>query len=413
MRTLGFVACVGSMALVACGSSNDQGPAQPAGLVTAPGAGGAAPGAAGTVATTPPAGTPTAQPGAGGATGVVTPSAGGTSGVVPPPTTGIAGAAPQGVGGTTVTVTGAGGVPAGGAANGGAANGGAGGTAVTPDPPGTISFKTDMFTLDPGEEAYRCQNFDNPFGGKDTAVNRIVTDMTPGSHHLHIYNLTEGTSRSLEVCTAADFHALIHAAGSPHAETDYPDGMATKIKGSTGLRIQLHYINTTSDPIVGYATTKMSPVADVSTIKDWVAELYFNRYSLTVIPGTSTVTTNCVIPNYYGPITLIGGGTHMHSRGTLETAMSSTGAQLAHDTTWDEPPPITYNPPVVLNPGDSITWACTYNNTTGMTLTFGESVQTNEMCIYLARYYTTNSDDTQIECQAQGDQGGTAFLMTD
>jgi hypothetical protein len=413
MRTLGLMACVGSIALVACGNSNDQGPAQqPAlGLVPVGGAGGVAPGAAGAVATAP-TGTTGVQPvGAGGATGVVPPSTGGTAGVAPPPTMGIGGATvPQNTGGAPVTTTPGGGAPAGGAA--GAANGGAGGTAVTPDPPGTISFTTGMFTLDPGEEAYRCQNFDNPFNGVDTAVNRIVTDMTPGSHHLHIYNLIEGTSRTLEVCTSADFHALIHAAGTPHAETDYPAGMATKIKGSTGLRLQLHYINTTTDPIVGYATTKMSPV-DISTIKDWVAELYFNRIGLTVIPGMSSVTTNCIIPNYYGAITLIGGGTHMHSRGIGETAVSSTGAMLANATTWDEPPPITYNPPVVLNPGDSINWTCTYNNTTGMTLTFGESVATNEMCIYLARYYTTNADDTQITCQAESQQGGTAFLMTD
>ena len=290
--------------------------------------------------------------------------------------------------------------------------GSGGAAAPTPDPPGTVTLTMDKFMLAADQEIYKCQNFDNPFGGKDTAVNRIVSDMTKGSHHLHIYNLTEGTGRSLEVCTSADFHALIHAAGTPHAETDYPDGMATRIIGADGLRVQLHYINTTSDSIPGGATMKMTPVADISTIKNWVAELYFNRLGLSVIPGMSSVSTNCIVPNYYGPITLIGGGTHMHSRGIGETAMSSTGVQLANVDTWNEPPPIVYNPPVVLNPGDSITWTCTYNNTTGMTLTFGESAETNEMCIYLARYYTTNANDTQITCQAESQQGGTAFLMT-
>ena len=80
----------------------------------------------------------------------------------------------------------------------------AGGATLPPDTGGSGSVNTPIgaatatltlapFTIDPGAEVFMCQNFDNPFGGVDTAVNRIVTDMTKGSHHLHVYNLTEGT----------------------------------------------------------------------------------------------------------------------------------------------------------------------------------------------------------------------------
>jgi hypothetical protein len=58
----------------------------------------------------------------------------------------------------------------------------------------------------------------------------------------------------------------------------------------------------------------------------------------------------------------------------------------------------------MLNPGDSISWTCTYDNQTGKTLTFGESAQANEMCIYLARFYSA-PDGAQLECQAQGPTG--------
>ena len=402
MRTSGFLASLGSVLLVACGGSGDKGAQQGitpgiggvmgvAGAAPITGAGGTTSGTPGTVPTQTPGGTVGGPPGAGGST-VVVPTGMGGAVVTPGP-----GGAPSG------------GAPSGGAPAGGAANGGAGGAAVTPDPPNTVSMHTDAFQVAPGEELYRCQNFDNPFGGKDTAVNRVVTDMSPGSHHLHVYNLTEGSSRTIEVCTTADFHALIHAAGSPHAESVYPDGMARKIKGNTGLRSQLHYINTGTDPINATSTLKMTPVADMSTVSKWVAELYFNRVQLQVPPGMGqTVTTTCSVPNSYGPITMIGGGTHMHKRGIKEVAMTSTGVMLANATTWDEPPPEVYNPPVVLNPGDSITWTCTYNNDTGMTLTFGESAATNEMCIYVGEYYSSSSNDTQIACQAPGPNGGTA-----
>ncbi len=94
-----------------------------------------------------------------------------------------------------------------------------------------MTITTDSFVLQPGAEVHKCQNFDNPFGNTDTAVQRIVSDMASGSHHLHLYNLTEGTSRSLEDCDVSDFHALVHAAGSPHSEIQYPAGMARKIAG--------------------------------------------------------------------------------------------------------------------------------------------------------------------------------------
>jgi len=274
-------------------------------------------------------------------------------------------------------------------------------------------MKTDDFQLQPGQEVYKCQNFDNPFGGKDTAVNRIVTDMAKGSHHLHVYNLTEGTNRKLEDCTIADFHALTHAAGKPHQETTYPDGMATKIKGSTGIRIQLHYLNTTLDTLTVGATLRLSPVADQSTVTKWVAELYFNRVQLSVPPGQGqTVATTCGIPTTYGQIGLVYGGTHMHMRGVREQAKTSTGAELADVDTWDEPPGIAYNPYVMLNPGDTITWTCTYNNSTTKTFTFGESASDNEMCIYLGRYFSSNANDTQIMCSAASTNGGTARPLT-
>lgn len=379
MRVLGIFVVAASGWTAACGNSsgNDQtnvaGASGFAGQSIGPSAGGvsANPGGAGPVT---PGGAPSNPP-----------PAGGTGSTIPPPSAGSTG----GVGAP-----------------------GAGGATSTPagDPPGTVTLQVQSFDLAPGQETFKCQNFDNPFGGQDTAVQRIVTDMSPGSHHLHLYNLTEGTGRTLEDCDPNDFHALIHAAGRPHQETDYPAGMATKIRGATGLRIQLHYINTTTSAATVNATIKLSPV-DPSTVSKWVAQLYFNRVILSVPPGPGQiVSTTCSVPSAYGTIGLIGGGSHMHRRGVHFVATTSTGATLIDTTEWDEPPLATYDPPVMMNPLDSITWTCTYNNDTGQTLTFGPSALTNEMCIYLARYYSLSADDVQIECQAPGPSGGTARL---
>lgn len=383
MRVLGIFVVAASWWAVACGSSSDaDSPTPNAGV------GGFTPQLNG------PQGGTVANPGpvTGPSGGVPSnpPSAGGIGQTLPPPGSGSSG---------------------GGGAPGAGGDLGAGGTSVTPvDPPGTVTLQVQSFDLAPGQETFKCQNFDNPFGGQDTAIQRVVTDMSSGSHHLHVYNLTEGTSRTLEDCDPNDFHALIHAAGRPHQETVYPAGMATKVRGTKGFRIQLHYINTTTQVNTVSATVKLSPV-DPTTVTKWVAQLYFNRVVLSVPPGAAqTVQTTCSIPSAYGAIALIGGGSHMHRRGVHFVAATNTGANLIDTTDWDEPPLVSYDPPVMMNPADSITWTCTYNNDTGQTLTFGPSALTNEMCIYLARYYTSDANDVQIECQSPSPNGGTARL---
>jgi hypothetical protein len=278
------------------------------------------------------------------------------------------------------------------------------------DPPGTATISTDPFMVQPGQEVFKCQNFMNPFAGKDTAIQTMSSVLAMGSHHLHLYNLTEGTSYSIEDCPGGDFHSLLYATGRPVDQMPYPPGMATKIRGNTGLRVQLHFLNTTSDVLTATSSVKMIPVTDPSTVKNWVASIYFNRIYLTVPPGKQTVNTSCSIPSAYGQIGLVRGVSHMHSRGIEFVAKTSTGTQLLDDTTWDEPPPHFYDPPIMMNPGDSIDWTCTYQNNTGMTLTFGNSAATNEMCIFVGRYYSTNADDVQIVCMAGSDQGGTAQL---
>jgi Copper type II ascorbate-dependent monooxygenase, C-terminal domain len=283
-------------------------------------------------------------------------------------------------------------------------------TTSAADPPGTVSITSDAFLLKAGQEIYKCQNFDNPFGGKDTAINRIVSDMTEGSHHLHLYHLTEGTSRTLEDCTSSDFHPLTYTASAPHSMFSYPEGMATRLLGKQGLRVQLHYINTSENDRMASATIKLSPT-DASSVQKWVSELYFNQLNINVPPGANqTITTSCTIPNTYGPIGLIAGFTHMHKRGVHFVAKTGDGTMLADVNTWDEPPTIIYDTPIMLMPGDKIEWTCTYNNDTGHALMFGDSAETNEMCIYLARFFSA-PDDAQLECMATSPTG-TARAVT-
>ena len=168
-----------------------------------------------------------------------------------------------------------------------------------------------------------------------------------------------------------------------------------------GVRFQVHYLNSTASPLPVQAAISLTTV-DPATVSKWVAQLYMNRIGLSVPPGPNqTVTTTCTIPPTFGQIGLIGGVSHMHKWATNFVANTSTGVKLYETTQWDEPVATGYDPPVLLNPGDKITWTCTYNNDSGRTLTFGESAAINEMCIFTGRFYSSPTGD-DLECQAYG-----------
>src|SRR4051794_7495019 len=111
------------------------------------------------------------------------------------PSTGGAGDSPASGG----TASGSGGAPArsGAPGSGGTvATGGAapatGGAAMAPGgapSDGDVSFVMDSFSVPPGGEYYKCQDFPNTFG-RDIAILESHSSMTVGSHHLFVFRLT-------------------------------------------------------------------------------------------------------------------------------------------------------------------------------------------------------------------------------
>ena len=306
--------------------------------------------------------------------------------------------------------SGGGAASSGASASGSASSGTTGSVDAAVNDPNTVTLTMGSFVVPAGGEVFMCQDFDNPFQGVDVAIGTSASDMTEGSHHLHVfYGADNPPVRTVTACTNPfEFRSLLHVAGQPHNVTQYPAGMAAKLKGSVGLRLQSHYLNAGTTDLNASVVVRLTKV-DPATITKWVAELYFNRTVLTVPVGDGqTVTTTCTVPSTYGPISLISGLTHMHMRGVHFVASTNKGVSLADTTIWDEPPVVNYPTPIPLNPGDSISWTCTYNNNTGAPLMFGDSAQKNEMCIYLARFYSAPSGN-DIECQS-GSANGTGAV---
>ncbi|HEX4341201.1 MAG TPA: hypothetical protein VH062_35070 [Polyangiaceae bacterium] len=373
---------VGTLGLLlsACSAAGDGQPDSNDGLSNAgsstvlPGAGGgttAPPVGAGGATTTGPTGTTTPPVGAGGYT-----------------------APPVGAGGSTVVTPGAGGavVLGGGGtpAAGGAAPTGAGGgtsgpsTGFTPganDGPG-IQLKTIKMVsmpLPPGAEEVKCQNFDNPLGGKDQAV--VETDSTMvSSHHMFVFHDPSfKDTNAVADCSGIEFHDLFHMAQNDQQYFVYPPNVGRKLLGTDGIRLLVHLLNTTTDAKTAEVSVTFH-YGDTTAIKNIAVSLFLNTAFLSVPPGMSTQTrTSGALP---ATANLLAAVSHMHSRAVNFTAKSSDGVMIYQGTQWNEPVPTFYQAPYPqLKQGTTIQWACTYNNNTGTTLTFGESANTNEMCI--------------------------------
>jgi len=279
--------------------------------------------------------------------------------------------------------------------------GGDSGSALSPLP-GTTRFALtmDSFTLAPNEEIYKCQDFPNP-GGKDIAILRSESVMTRGSHHMFAFRVDSaqlnlgdgGTQGPLVDCPSGgvEFHPYFHDAQIPKRVTTYPPGVGRALKGTEGVRLMVHYLNTGSEALTTRVTLTADYV-DASAVDALAAEYFLNATGVVVKPGTTTQTFSYTLPS---SIHVLSAVSHMHRHGVHFEAESQPGGvkdaaaaqALYRSDEWLEPTPTDFDPPREAAAGDVFRFTCTFQNDDGTTFTFGESARTNEMCIFQGTFY--------------------------
>jgi hypothetical protein len=259
-------------------------------------------------------------------------------------------------------------------------------------------IQTGTFTVDPGGEVYKCQDFTNPFGGKSVGVVATETDLTKGSHHMFAFvmpNEQLSLFDGLSDCPGGgtEFHEYLTTAASPHMSTAYADGIGRYFDAANGLRMNVHLFNSTSEPVDAFIKLTVKTV-DPGRLKYKAASIFLNYLGLKVPPGVSTQTGSYVLPT---DIWLLGAASHMHRLGTHFEAKTDDGTMLYQTDEWAEPAPARFDPPLALTTGTRIDWSCEYANDTGTTITFGDSAVKNEMCIFPGEFY--NEQGEQLTAQ--------------
>ena len=263
-----------------------------------------------------------------------------------------------------------------------------GGTDPETDYTQTKTVTMDSFSVAPNSEVYYCQSFANPWGAQ-VDIKTYSLDMAIGSHHMFAFYQNGATTGSVAACPAGGltFGAFTFSAQQHQVTQTYPATVGATIPAGTGFNMMVHYLNTGSTTIMSHVALTMY-VAKKNAVTLHAGVIFLNNAGISIkANSTQTATSTFTLPQ---DVSIMYSDAHMHNRANLftATAATSSGTKTLYTTTeWQEPPALAYNPPLQLSSGTTITWSCQYVNDTSNTLTFGESAQTNVMCISSSIFY--------------------------
>jgi hypothetical protein len=248
----------------------------------------------------------------------------------------------------------------------------------------TKTMTMDTFTVGANQEVYKCQDFANPWG-KQVDIKTYVLDMAEGSHHMFAFYKSGASNAPVTNCPSGglEFGPFTFTSQQHNIAQTYPPTIGATIPQGTGFTMMVHYLNASSAPIMSHVVLAMA-IAKPSVVTEHAGVMYLDDTSLVVPPGMSTSKSTYTLPQ---DIKIMTTWSHMHQQATNFVATTSTGTTLFTTTEWAEPPAKDLSPPLALTKGTSISWSCTYDNMTKNTLTFGQSAQTNVMCISLSVFY--------------------------
>lgn len=248
--------------------------------------------------------------------------------------------------------------------------------------------------IEPGQEAYYCVR---KTVTEDVWISGFRGIAPAGTHHTSIgfgdpgvedpnYMglATSGPDGVVECNGIFTGTTLLYFGGAGNQPLEMPEGIAVKIPKGKQMLLTLHLFDVSEVPISGRSGVEVIH-ADPSEVVHEAQVVTVGKDvspDLTVVPGESTQSEACTMTE---DVTIFAVAAHMHLFGThmKTTATLAGGSQvtlLDEDYDFGQQHYNVIEPSVELHAGDTIEVTCSYNNTGGATLVFGESTH-DEMCI--------------------------------
>jgi len=207
---------------------------------------------------------------------------------------------------------------------------------------------------------------------RDLYVGAIRPIAPPGTHHM-ILALGEGSK-------------FLYASGVGTNPLEFPPGVGFKLDAGQTLVLQLHVFNPTEEPLSGTSGIEFREVSPEDVVN--VAEVFLpGPTTLKIEPNqTTTQSGTCTLD---AAQTIFAVQPHMHQLGKhLTTTLNIAGVDsvlIDGDYEFGHQE-VTRFEPISMNAGDTITTACTWDNTTSSEVSWGES-STAEMCLSILFRY--------------------------
>jgi hypothetical protein len=263
------------------------------------------------------------------------------------------------------------------------------------DPDGFVSLLSGGWNLQPGEEGYFCVYATVP---EDTYIKGFRPIGPPGTHHtvLTTYSGTTPADGTVRCNVGTNGQNMIYGSGVGAPDFEFPATVGLFLRKGQRLLLNLHLYNATDNPLSGVSGTLYKP-ATVDEVPN-LAELVLAgpTIGLNVPTGVSTQTGNCQLSNVANePIHVFALSQHMHKLGTHMKSVITRAPELVLQDipyNFEEQKFHLLDEHIQLMPNDTLRTECTFNNTTGGTVRFGESSD-DEMCFTDIFYYPAQGAD--------------------
>jgi hypothetical protein len=279
--------------------------------------------------------------------------------------------------------------------------------------------EVDRYLLAPSEELTDCLFLTTP-NDREVFWSEYHLRARTGTHHIIVYTgSSDEPDGTLGPCNLGqDMRFFVGAQsgiGPEGVVLDVPlpgpqppenEGYAQRLPPRSRVAFQMHYVNTTKQPILREAWVNFhyEPPEQVKVVMDPI--FFIGGLGMDVSPNTHTTVEahGCTLPED-GPdqFRVVGMTGHMHAHGVRLSAwkVDKDGTrQLVYETfDWEEPlnaqfDSVRRNPsfdsaarrdaawtgPLTIQKGESLDWECEYRNTLGTPLRFGNQAYTGEMC---------------------------------
>jgi hypothetical protein len=248
------------------------------------------------------------------------------------------------------------------------------------DNTGWTSLISRSWTIPAGVyDVYKCVRIQVP---TETFIEGFRSDAPPGSHHAVLTYATSNPGQLGDYdCSVntLDFQHMLYASGVGTADLEFPAGVGVRIPAGAYLNLNLHLFNAGESEISGTSGVliKQLPSAP-ATLADMT---FAGDMSLNIPPDVDHVEEGgCTLSRNYNVVAL---WPHMHqyaihqkvqwTHDGVTTDVLDTDYSFSNQDFWPQEPALQFQA------GDALNVQCTYHNTSGGTVHWGDS-STAEMC---------------------------------